>query len=43
MTFANNLYANVQRSKIDMVLIALLHGNTARMSEMRNATGQSGS
>ena len=39
--FANNLYANLQRSKIDVVTIASLHGNVAPMSELLKAIGKS--
>lgn len=40
--FANNLYANLQRLKIEVVTIAPLHGNVAPMSEMLKAIGKAG-
>jgi glyoxylase-like metal-dependent hydrolase (beta-lactamase superfamily II) len=40
--FANNLYDNLQRMKIEVVTIAPLHGNVAPMSEMLKALGKSG-
>ncbi len=40
--FANNLYDNLKRLKIDVVTIAPLHGNVAPMAEMLKAIGKSG-
>jgi glyoxylase-like metal-dependent hydrolase (beta-lactamase superfamily II) len=41
--FANNLYDNLQRLKIEVVTIAPLHGTVALMSDMLKAIGKSGS
>jgi glyoxylase-like metal-dependent hydrolase (beta-lactamase superfamily II) len=41
MNFANELYANVQRLKLDVVTIAPLHGRVAPYSEMLKALGKS--
>jgi glyoxylase-like metal-dependent hydrolase (beta-lactamase superfamily II) len=38
--FGNNLYANIQRLKLDVVTIAPLHGNVAPFSEFPKALGK---
>jgi hypothetical protein len=43
LAFANNLYDNLQRLKIDVVTIAPLHGNVVPMSAMLKVLGKSAS
>jgi len=40
MTFANQLYDNVQRLKLDVVTVAPLHGRVAPYSEMLKLLGK---
>ena len=42
MGFANNLYDNLQRLKLDVSQIAPLHGNVAQWSDFLKAIGKSG-
>ena len=39
--FGNNLYDDLQKMKIDVVMIAPLHGNIAPMSDMLKSLGKS--
>ena len=40
MAFGNNLYDNLQRLKLDVDMIAPLHGNVATMADMKKALGK---
>ncbi len=40
--FANNLFDNLQRLKLDVITITPLHGNVAQWAEFPKAIGKAG-